>query len=213
MADEGSANRRPTTRSVEEAADHAEPGRRLQPRPGQALEDWTQEEAAEQLEQYLGARWSKATFSAAERSIDGRRVRQFTADEIVAFSRCFDSRSASSSSPAARQLRRCRYGWLSPENPWGIPIAELIDVIFGPRRDGVMGMRVEEFFLQEIDRPADRGPATLDDARRGGGRSGREERARPLRTWRNMLTSLANQLEDWQIAARRAATGEEAVDG
>lgn len=54
-----------------------------------ALLRWTQEEAAAELEQYLGARWSKATFSAAERSIDGRRVRQFTADEIVAFSRCF----------------------------------------------------------------------------------------------------------------------------
>ena len=42
--------------------------------------NWTQAEAAEQLEPFLGARWSKATFSSAERSVDGQRVRQFTAD-------------------------------------------------------------------------------------------------------------------------------------
>lgn len=38
------------------------------------------------------ARWqalSKATFSAAERSVAGDRVRQFDADEIVAFARAF----------------------------------------------------------------------------------------------------------------------------
>ena len=53
------------------------------------LRGWTQEKAAVELEPFVGARWSKATFSAAERSVDGQRVRQFTADEIVAFSRCF----------------------------------------------------------------------------------------------------------------------------
>src|SRR5215510_13676228 len=53
------------------------------------LRRWTQEQAAVELEKYIGARWSKATFSAAERSVDGKRVRQFTADEIVAFSRGF----------------------------------------------------------------------------------------------------------------------------
>ncbi len=51
---------------------------------------WTQEQASEQLEPYLGERWSKATFSAAERSFDGTRIRQFTADDLYAFSRCFD---------------------------------------------------------------------------------------------------------------------------
>ena len=51
--------------------------------------NWTQEEAAEHLEPFLGARRATATFSSAERSIDGQRVRQFTADDIVAFSRGF----------------------------------------------------------------------------------------------------------------------------
>jgi transcriptional regulator with XRE-family HTH domain len=50
----------------------------------------TQEEAAERLEPYLGRRWSKATFSAAETSATSDRLREFTADEILAFARAFD---------------------------------------------------------------------------------------------------------------------------
>ena len=54
------------------------------------LRGWTQEEAARQLSKYQGAEWSKVTWSAAERSVDGKRVRQFTADDLLAFSQAFD---------------------------------------------------------------------------------------------------------------------------
>ncbi|HKN40378.1 MAG TPA: helix-turn-helix transcriptional regulator, partial [Acidimicrobiia bacterium] len=50
---------------------------------------WTQEQAAEALAPYLGTKWSVANFSAIERSVDGGRVRQFTADELFALSRAF----------------------------------------------------------------------------------------------------------------------------
>ena len=50
----------------------------------------TQDQAAAALEPYLGARWSKATFSAAERSYTTTKVRNFDADEIVAFAQAFD---------------------------------------------------------------------------------------------------------------------------
>jgi transcriptional regulator with XRE-family HTH domain len=49
----------------------------------------TQEQAAELLEPFLGERWSVAVFSAAERSIAGKRVREFDADTIHAFARAF----------------------------------------------------------------------------------------------------------------------------
>lgn len=52
--------------------------------------DWTQEEAGEHLAPYLGVRWSPASFSAAERSVDGGRVRQFSADDLLAFARTFE---------------------------------------------------------------------------------------------------------------------------
>jgi hypothetical protein len=51
---------------------------------------WTQDEAAAHLERYLGYRWSKAVFSAAERSVDGRRMREFNGNELVAFALAFD---------------------------------------------------------------------------------------------------------------------------
>jgi len=53
------------------------------------LRGWTQQRAAAELEPYVGVRWSKASFSAAERSVDGIRIRKFSADHIVAFARCF----------------------------------------------------------------------------------------------------------------------------
>jgi transcriptional regulator with XRE-family HTH domain len=55
------------------------------------LRGLTQEQAAERLEPFLGARWSKATFSAAERSaVEGTRAREFSADELLAFANAFD---------------------------------------------------------------------------------------------------------------------------
>lgn len=50
----------------------------------------TQEQAAELLVPYVGALWSKTVFSQAERSVTGTRVREFSADDLVAFSRAFE---------------------------------------------------------------------------------------------------------------------------
>lgn len=51
---------------------------------------WSQPQAAEALEPFLGVRWSRASYSAVERSVDGHRIKQFSADELVAIARCFD---------------------------------------------------------------------------------------------------------------------------
>jgi hypothetical protein len=56
-----------------------------------AIRGWTQEQAAEALAPYLGARLSGASFSSLERSawkVD--RIKQFSADELLALSRGFD---------------------------------------------------------------------------------------------------------------------------
>lgn len=51
----------------------------------------TQEETAQRLEQYLGKRWSKASFSVAERSAEkGARKREFDANELLAFTQIFE---------------------------------------------------------------------------------------------------------------------------
>lgn len=49
----------------------------------------SQEQARGLLRPYLGSDWSKAAYSAAERSYNGKRVRQFTADDLVALSLAF----------------------------------------------------------------------------------------------------------------------------
>ncbi len=49
-----------------------------------------QEQASAAVAPYLGTRLSNASFSSIERSIAGARVKQFSADELIAFSRGFD---------------------------------------------------------------------------------------------------------------------------
>jgi transcriptional regulator with XRE-family HTH domain len=54
------------------------------------LRGWTQDQAAEVAEPYLGTRLSAASWSALERSVDGGRIREITADELVGLARAFD---------------------------------------------------------------------------------------------------------------------------
>ena len=53
------------------------------------LRGWTQEQAAGELSQHLEKRMSRASYSAIERSTGGGRVKQFSADELVALARAF----------------------------------------------------------------------------------------------------------------------------
>jgi len=56
-----------------------------------ALRGWTQEQAADALAPYLGARLSGPSFSALERSAaKTNRIKVFSADELLALSRGFD---------------------------------------------------------------------------------------------------------------------------
>lgn len=55
------------------------------------LRGWTQEQAAEALAPYLGVKLSGASFSALERSaVSVSRIKQFSADDLLALSRGFD---------------------------------------------------------------------------------------------------------------------------
>src|SRR3546814_20955185 len=71
------------------------------------LRSWTQHQAAEACAPFLGARLSPASWSALERSVDGGRIREITADELVAFARAFDL-------PIGF--------FLTPPSPWGTPV-------------------------------------------------------------------------------------------
>jgi hypothetical protein len=176
--------------------------------------NWTQEEAAEHLAPFLGTRWSKASFSAAERSVDGQRVRQFTADEIVAFSRGFRLPVGFFFLPPPPSVAPVPVRLASSENPlWGISIAELIDVVFGPVGEiGFMGMRVEEFFRQESKELQTEAQRRLTMQTEVVVDAVVKRDLDRFSTWHTMLVTLANQLEDWQIRAGRAATGQGVID-
>lgn len=57
---------------------------------GRELRGMTQTEVAERLTRFTGSNWSQATVAQAEGSVGGQRVRQFTANELVALARALD---------------------------------------------------------------------------------------------------------------------------
>ncbi|MBW3547439.1 MAG: helix-turn-helix domain-containing protein [Actinobacteria bacterium] len=176
---------------------------------------WTQDQAADALAPYLGKRWSKASISQAERSIAGRFIRKFDADEIMAFARAFEV-------PIA--------WFFMPPPPWsdhpGVPVklatpdAEefgqalglLVDLVFGePYQQALLSMRLQAF-LEQI------GPIELTEAQQ------RIVSAVNLRVealvahsfqglsqWQTALRSIANQLEDLERRARRSQSGKDGL--
>ena len=103
---------------------------------------WTQQQTAEKLEPHLGTRWSKATYSAAERSIDGERIRQFTADDLYAFSAAFDLPITWFLLPPRPDANGLLTAIRTPHVPEGESPAVLVDRLFRP--DGDLRTRVEE---------------------------------------------------------------------
>jgi transcriptional regulator with XRE-family HTH domain len=167
---------------------------------------WTQDELAEALEPYLGKRWSKASVSQAERSVAGKFVRQFTADEIVAFARALDLPLGWFFMPPPP--------WADPATPvklstpdrkrYGTALAELVDLVFGDEH----GQALLELRLR----------AFLDQLGSSGPLSHKQEAVRrlvsakvdalvdhalgDLDTWQTQLRALANHLEDLQTRSR-----------
>jgi hypothetical protein len=166
---------------------------------------WTQDRAAQALEPYLGKRWSKASVSQAERSIAGKFVRNFDADEIVAFARAFE----------------LPVGWFfMPPPPHsdqpGVPVklktpdaerlgtalALLVDLVFGDETNqALLEMRLDAWLQQRppqlteaqhritslVRRRIDAlARATVDD----------------LGDWQTTLRAMANHLEDLETRAR-----------
>jgi hypothetical protein len=169
------------------------------------LKGWTQDQATEALEPYLGSRWSKANYSAAERSVDGGRVRNFDADEIVAFARAFELPVTWFFMPPPP--------WASPGVPvklqtpdaerFGAPLALLADLVFGTDLDAAqLAMRLQAF-LDEL------GPNPLSDAQRKLSEAVEARKAAlvehslgDLQQWQTQLRALANHLEDLEARSR-----------
>lgn len=92
------------------------------------MRGWTQEKAAAELEPYLGSKLSSASFSAIERSFAGGRIRQFTADEILAMSRGFNLPIGWFFTPPHADSE---IAVSTPDKPNGSPSMLLIDAVLG----------------------------------------------------------------------------------
>jgi hypothetical protein len=163
------------------------------------LKGWTQDQASEALEPFLGSRWSKANYSAAERSVDGARIRNFDADEIVAFARAFELPVTWFFLPPPP--------WSSPGVPvklrtpdaerFGAPLAVLTDLVFGDELQlAAMTLRLH-VFLDEL------GPNPLSEAQQRIADAVEARKAEVVRhalgdlqRWQTQLRALANHLED-----------------
>ena len=149
---------------------------------------WTQDQACGALEPHIGSRWSKANYSAAERSVDGSRIRQFDADEIVAFARTSGIPSKLQTPDAER---------------FGAPLALLADLVFGEdHQRAEMELRLQAF-LDEL------GPNPLSDSQSRIASMVESRKAQvvqhavgDLQRWQTQLRALANHLEDLEQQAK-----------
>src|SRR5205807_7937451 len=115
------------------------------------LRGLTQEQACEALEPYLGERWSTASLSQAERSVAGRFVRRFDAEEVVAFARAFEVPVTwfFLPPPPWRDGRPVRLS-AADARRFGVALTELVDLVFGDdgHHRALLGGRLLEFFSQ-----------------------------------------------------------------
>lgn len=167
---------------------------------------WTQDQLAEALEPHLGKRWSKASVSQAERSVAGKVIRQFTADEIVAFARALDLPLGWFFLPPPP--------WADPATPvklstpdadrFGTALAELVDLVFGNEHgQALLELRLRAF-LDQL------GAGALSQKQHAVQRLVRAKvealvahSLGDLETWQTQLRALANHLEDLHARARR----------
>lgn len=150
-------------------------------RRARELRGWTQAEAAERLEPYIGSRWSGPTWSIAERGRHedpddpSARIRHFSADDLVALSAAFDL-------PLA---------W------WFLPPDDLGDSTSIQHADGEEGIDREGLLRMVL------GTARYEDVRDRVGELDQEERRheveearKRLETMRTAASALVEQVND-----------------
>ena len=170
---------------------------------------WTQEQAGEALAPYLGTRWSVANFSAIERSVDGGRIRQFTADELFALSRGFGLPIGFFLTPPGDDPRWVRIATPDSKKQGGVDSMDLLDAVLGTDESlaewegvlAIVGWRAGHRAVLEDGKWVNKGPIVPDQLPRA--RRLAALRTRTLlraefgdtETARSVLTRLAGLLE------------------
>lgn len=182
-------------------------------RMARLLHGWTQTEAAEKLAPYLGVTWSKASYSAAERSIEGGRVRNFSADDLVAFALGFDLPLTWFFLPPDPDIMGRIPLLFTPSAPEGtgdLP-GLLLELVFGaPERQAHLDRRLDEILLHMP--PELRGRYSQLIGRFAGlvGMASMRNVLGDLTAWIHNLTDLAGLLEE--VKQQTADSIDQAID-
>jgi transcriptional regulator with XRE-family HTH domain len=162
---------------------------------------WTQAQAAEALEPHLGVRWTVAQVSAAERSMDGTRVRQFTADDIVAFAQAFDVPITYFFVPPRPHALWTKVEPSTTKDALNRTMAVMIDLILGDPNEGAA--RVASHLHDVM---SDLDPALFSEAQRRIFELARLRMLGVIRTaigslggWQESLRSLADELGQLEL--------------
>jgi transcriptional regulator with XRE-family HTH domain len=168
------------------------------------LRGWTQDQAAAALEAYLGVRWSKASFSQAERSVGGKFVRQFDADEVVAFARGFELPVTWFFMPPPPWADDAPVKLTTPDaRRFGTELSLLVDLVFGDDGDdrSLLEQRLTEFLHQL-------GPGRLTQAQEQIAKAAAQRVAAMTRQqigdveqWEGWLRTVADRLGEIRVQA------------
>jgi hypothetical protein len=167
---------------------------------------WTQEEAADALAPYVGSRWSKANFSAAERSMDGQRIRNFDADEIVAFARTFELPITFFFMPPVPWAENLPVRLQTPDaGPLGTALTKMVDLVFGDRPTiGLLSARLEQFVEQLGEGVVSESQGRIQSLALIRMSKLVKQSFGDINRWTTQLRSMANHLEDMATQARQA---------
>lgn len=169
-------------------------------RRARLLKGWSQEQTARRLAPHLGVRWSRASYSLAERSFERPdRIRNFAADEVVAFALTFDLPILwfffpPDVDPGGEAPRIAPHG--VPEDEAHLP-GLFIELIFGrPETQALLAQRLSELWK---NRPAEMEGSfmkLLDEVSGLASRSAISHVVGGLEEWAKRLRDLAALLEE-----------------
>jgi len=172
--------------------------------------NWTQEQAAEAIEPYLGVRWSKASVSQAERSVDGNFIRNFSADEIVAFAQAFEVPVTWFFMPPPPVVQSGEHAMLVARdgtNPQ--PLATLIDLVFGtPNQQANLTLRLQGWLQLVSAETLTEAQHRITSLTTAHVTMLLRNSFAQLRQWQTSLHNIANHLETLEADAKRAIASE-----
>ena len=177
---------------------------------------WTQEETADALAPYLGTRWSKASVSQAERSVAGKFVRNFNADEIVAFARAFNLPVTWFFMPPSPRsdIPGVPVKLSTPDaERIGTQLALLIDLVFGDdQQQALLTLALDGFLGQVSQSTMTVAQGRVESLARRRVEALARHSYRDLEDWKTALRAVANQLETLELQSKRAAAEDLGID-